>query len=177
MDKRTIANLEVKKSLADALFALVDEKGVGSVGVIELVARAGVSRSSFYRNFSSIDDVLVYGNHLLVDEYHRESPYEAVDFTDVACITWNLEFWKANAKRIIALNHSGLSHVSFQQIIEASMNDSEGEDTEERALFERRFALGAFYTIAIDWIERGAPGSSEELARRYCSVLTSGVST
>ena len=175
MDKRSATNLRVKKKLSDALFTLVDEKGVGSVGISELVARAGVSRMSFYRNFDSIDDVLAYGGSMFFDEYNASSPYESVDFTDVECMTWNLEFWKAHASQIIALNHSGLSHVNFRQVIEIGLKAQEDEEFDPEVLLERRFALGAFYAIALDWIESGAQTDAKELARWYCDMLARGI--
>ena len=91
-DKRIGANLAVKRSLSEALLALIEEKGLASIGVSELVIRAGVSRSSFYRNFDSIDDVLTYGYDELARTYAHVCPYPYVDFTNVACMAWNLSF-------------------------------------------------------------------------------------
>jgi AcrR family transcriptional regulator len=89
-DKRIEANLAVKRSLSEALLAIIEEKGLASIGVSEPVIRAGVSRSSFYRNFDSIDDVLAYGYNEIVRTYADVCPYPYVDFTNVACMAWNL---------------------------------------------------------------------------------------
>lgn len=174
MDKRTIANLAVKRSLTEALFSLLEKKGLGSVGISEIVAKAGVSRSSFYRNFDSTDDVLAYGNKLLEEEYWDGNPYETVDFTDAGCVAWQLRYWRAHAAMLITLSHSGQAHATMDKIFEISML-GEDDDSDE-ALSTRRFAAGAFFAIALDWIERGAPGNEEELARQFCETLSSGIS-
>ena len=48
----------ITDSIVQALFILLKERDVTEISVTDLVAKAGVSRSSFYRNFSSFDDVI-----------------------------------------------------------------------------------------------------------------------
>ena len=177
MDKRTVANLAVKQSLANALFALLEEKGLGSVSINELVTRAGVSRSSFYRNFDSIDDVLTYGNQLLVDEFYETCPYEILDFADAECVMWQLGFWEEHAVQILALSHSGKAHAAIEKVFEIGMAGFENIATDPPLVSERRFAIGAFFAVALDWIEDGAQSSKESLAYQYCELLVSGITT
>lgn len=59
MDKRKAENIRVKQSITKALFALMKEKSLSGVQITELVSRAGVARASFYRNYSSKEDVLI----------------------------------------------------------------------------------------------------------------------
>ena len=47
----------VKESLTQALLRLLERKRLDEISVSELVAKAGVSRASFYRNFTSIRDI------------------------------------------------------------------------------------------------------------------------
>ena len=47
-----------REALFEALYLLIKEKEYKQIKVTELCKRAGVSRQAFYRNFSSIDDVL-----------------------------------------------------------------------------------------------------------------------
>lgn len=47
-----------RESLADALITLMKNQKYSSISVTELTKKAGVSRAAFYRNFSSIDEVL-----------------------------------------------------------------------------------------------------------------------
>ena len=61
MDKRMIANQKVKDSLLDALIILAPSRNWSSISITALIKQAGVARSSFYRNFSSIEDIVDYG--------------------------------------------------------------------------------------------------------------------
>ena len=51
MDKRKLANQQVKDRLLAALIDFAGRKDWSKVTVTELVEQAGVARASFYRNF------------------------------------------------------------------------------------------------------------------------------
>ncbi|WP_125707815.1 TetR/AcrR family transcriptional regulator [Lacticaseibacillus porcinae] len=44
--------------LTEALFQLLEKKTLSEIKITELVARAGVSRMAFYRNYDSVEDIL-----------------------------------------------------------------------------------------------------------------------
>lgn len=44
--------------LTEALFQLLEKKTLSEIKITELVARAGVSRMAFYRNFDRVEDIL-----------------------------------------------------------------------------------------------------------------------
>lgn len=48
----------ITDSIVTALFWLLKDKQLSEISVSDLVAKAGVSRSSFYRNFNSFEDVV-----------------------------------------------------------------------------------------------------------------------
>ena len=141
----------------------------------ELVIRAGVSRSSFYRNFDSIDDVLTYGYNELVRTYAHVCPYPYVDFTNVACMAWNLSFWKDHAAHIIAFDQSGLSSAYRSTVFEIGSRDPRAGEASPETAAHRRFAIGAFYAIALDWIADGARESEEAVAQRFCNWIVHGI--
>ena len=64
-DKRSIRSATL---IADALERLLDRKTFMDITVSELQREAGVGRSTFYRLFDTIDDVVIY----LVDESFRD---------------------------------------------------------------------------------------------------------
>ena len=59
MDKRKEANIRVKTNITEALFALMHEKSFSDITVTELIRKAGVARASYYRNYDSMEDVLI----------------------------------------------------------------------------------------------------------------------
>ena len=65
LEKRNITRLSNKQSkmvtkscLQTALIQLLDKKELSDISVSELARRAGVSRTAFYSNYQTVDDVL-----------------------------------------------------------------------------------------------------------------------
>ncbi len=52
------ANLLTRECVESALLMLMEEKDYASITITEIVRRAGVSRSAYYRNYSSKEDIL-----------------------------------------------------------------------------------------------------------------------
>lgn len=74
-----------RRSLQDALVALILEKGFEKVTVQDIIDRANVGRSTFYAHFQSIDDLLLsqfedvqkrFDQHLRGQSTSEEHPWE-----------------------------------------------------------------------------------------------------
>ena len=84
MQKTRKSNGVVRRNLTEALLQLLEEKRLDEITVTELVTRAQVARVSFYRNFDSLDEVLVGAVHQMASEwleglspdYWRDDPHE-----------------------------------------------------------------------------------------------------
>lgn len=48
----------IRESIQTALFQLLNKKEFSKIKITEVIERAGVSRSAFYRNFSNLDEVI-----------------------------------------------------------------------------------------------------------------------
>lgn len=59
-DKRYIENMRVKKSIQTALFSLMQKKKFSEIRVADIISVAGVAKASYYRNFSSIENVIYF---------------------------------------------------------------------------------------------------------------------
>ena len=60
MNKRiSQANVYVKNEMYEALLKLLEEKSFSAISVSDITTEANVSRMSFYRNYNSIEDILI----------------------------------------------------------------------------------------------------------------------
>ncbi len=80
--------LKAKDRIADALAILIKEKYIGDITVSELAAAAGVGKSSFYRNYRDIYDVLEYISDGFVNRvcdilFALVFEYSVIDFTEI----------------------------------------------------------------------------------------------
>ena len=71
-ERRNEAHDMVIESLTQALLQLMEKKPLNRINVSELCSRAGVGRVSFYRNFDSLDDILVQHLKKCTDDWWRD---------------------------------------------------------------------------------------------------------
>ena len=100
MDKRKLANQQVKDRLLAALVEFAGRKDWSKVTVTELVEQAGVARASFYRNFSSVEELVDYGIRQVTERYHAGKPEGREGFRDRALVEYKFRFYRENAKLV-----------------------------------------------------------------------------
>ena len=71
MDKRSEANRQTRVSIARALLHLLGSKEFSDITVTDIVEEAHVARASYYRNFSSKEDLLVNAGRLIMDDFGK----------------------------------------------------------------------------------------------------------
>lgn len=62
----------IKEAIRTSLFQLLKNKKFDSITISELVSRAGVSRSAFYRNYNSLNDVIKDEIQYVSNQVHKE---------------------------------------------------------------------------------------------------------
>lgn len=72
MKRRNITNEFLKECIADALIKLLQEKPMENISISEITDLAGVGRSTYYRNFTSKEDILSFKLHLLGKRWAQE---------------------------------------------------------------------------------------------------------
>ena len=63
----------VDEYIIDALFNLMKKKSYESISITEIADKAGASRISFYRNFTSKEDIIVKWIDKVTDKFLNES--------------------------------------------------------------------------------------------------------
>lgn len=74
MKSEITLNESVKEAIEIALIRLLNKKDINKITVTELCETAGVGRSSFYRNFESLEDAAVSYVNRIYREYFRNNP-------------------------------------------------------------------------------------------------------
>ena len=83
MNKRiSQANVYVKNEMYEALLKLLEEKSFSAISVSDITTEANVSRMSFYRNYNSIEDILIEHLDAVVEQYKIEDIDERIKETE-----------------------------------------------------------------------------------------------
>ncbi len=91
--KRTEQVAHSRKTITDALFRLFKKYDYDKITVSQITAEAGVARNTFYRNFSSIEDILIYMFETSVNDALKTLT-EHDNINSRALVEWRVNFAK-----------------------------------------------------------------------------------
>lgn len=171
MDKRKLANQQVKDRLLGALVEFAGRKDWSKVTVTELVEAAGVARASFYRNFASVEDVVEYGIRQVMERYHAGKPGDRTGFRDRALVEYEFRFYQENAELVLAFHRAKTATTLLDLITDCEIAAWGDMPLSSPARYEVYFYAGAFYNVLLCWLESGMPESPETMADEFVRMV------
>ena len=164
MEKQFEANNVVRESITIALIQLMEQKELSEITITEIVRRAGVGRSSFYRNFSSKEDVLVARLDYLGAQWIAAHPVQDLRGSVLSMFRYMLSI----EREIRLLYASGLSHLLLRHI-RGVCGARPGQPNSEA--YMRASLAGGIFGWCDEWVRRGMPESPEEMASLAADIL------
>ena len=151
-------NIFLKDCIADAFVKLIKEKHPDKLTAQEISLQAGVGRATYFRNFSSKEDVLTYALCHLWKEWTDER-------IDVKTVTNNVhDFFEFNyihkdlIKRIYEVHYEQTIQKAFFQIL------SEYPSYNPLDVYLTRFVSYGLFGILEEWAKRDFKESVDELS-------------
>lgn len=157
-------NAYVVEHLTGALLELLEEKPLADISISQLCEKAGVGRTSFYRNFQEKEDILrarVY--HLFKDWTGRLGDGAPLDRLILAMFT----HFEAHRDFYALLNERKLIGLLKDVILELC---GFRPDQEARAAYASAFAAYSLYGWVEVWFRRGMRESAAEMAALFEGV-------
>lgn len=157
-----------KDQITSALFRLMQQESYRDISILEICQEAGVSRTTFYRNFSTKD--------IIIENYVGELiSNAAVRVGDPLKLTYEqsafAELWYEDAEFFKSLYKHGLFPIFTKclyhyiaDLLEKNVPAARGERAVER---QYHVAYLAFVTTGLlyEWASRGCVDNREDLAR------------
>jgi AcrR family transcriptional regulator len=69
MRRKNITTEMMKDYITQALFLLLRKKDFAEISIGEIAAKAGLNRSTYYRNFNSKEDIVRFYYRKILDKY------------------------------------------------------------------------------------------------------------
>ena len=165
-DKRYIENMRVKRSIQGALFALMEKKKFSEIRVSDIISESGVAKASYYRNFSSLEDVIYSYIDRMNNELADLMPHQ--HDTTMSTMRQNLivlyTYYLEHRKEILLLCSNGF-YESIQdntdQFLINALGDMPSKSMERYNIF---LLSGAICHVQIEWLKNKAPESPEVFA-------------
>ena len=171
MDKRKVANQQVKDRLLAALVEFAGRKDWSKVTVTELVEAAGVARASFYRNFVSVEELVDYGIRQVTERYHAGKPEGREGFRDRALVEYKFRFYQENAPLVLAFHRAKAATSLLDLITDCEIACWGDMPLSTPVRYEVYFYAGAFYNVLLCWLESGAKESPEAMADGFMGLV------
>ena len=153
----------LKLCLADSLILLMRKKPYGEIAVTDICEKAGVSRSTFYRNLNKEnpkDELLMFRIVQGWEEYREAHPQGRTN-TALLAYVYSIK------DLILMLSDLGLLRVAmnaFQVII----NPSDNQD--KSASYALAFLAYGFYGVVYQWIAYRFDEPPEEVEKRIEAI-------
>ncbi|HMB20616.1 MAG TPA: TetR family transcriptional regulator [Spirochaetota bacterium] len=146
--------------LLETLLELIEEKEYSEISITELTEKADIARQTFYRNYDSMDDILLYKMDEILDEYFKKvqknletknDPY--FDF-EVKQLVYE---WQRNEALFKALQKSGLAFQVLEKLSaffsQFHMKAQNLTQLDEKQQFLVYYLAGGVYMVLNKWFE------------------------
>ncbi len=156
----------VKEAVEIALIKLLNEKNINKITVTELTETAGVGRSSFYRNFDSLEDVAVSCVNRMYREYFKEKPvnpdaYKKANFSFF--LKERYKFVKKHKDVFNVLHKNGILYNALVKMDPDIKKQFLVADITESRYFSAMI-MGFSAGVIEEWVAGGMKESEDELA-------------
>jgi len=163
------SNRLTKDYIESALILLMAEKAYADITISEIVKRAGVSRTAYYRNYKSKEDILKN----LLQEVIKQAHQAMGSF---AYVTEPKKYWQAlftmagaHATSINALLRCGLGPILLNEITKNLTDPIPKANMEDK--YDMIFWSGAVYNVIINWLDSGMSQSADEMAELCLYIM------
>jgi len=174
-DKR---NKRSRAFLVETLLELLEEKEYADISIKELTEKAGIARQTFYRNYQSMDDILLRQMDEIFDEY-----FETVKITlggdggEINAMMKKLFYiWQRNEPVFIALQKANLAYRPLERfsfyvsLIQRQIEDKAAIDDAINRYLACFIAGGTFMALNT-WFQEHMHESIDELGGLFEKIM------
>lgn len=169
MRRRSVTSDMMKSYIADSLLLLMEKREFQDITVGEIVEKAGVNRSTYYRHFSKKEDVILYFLDELSASFVAWEALQTLSFEEH--LTKLYEHYAAHKTQMLTIYKSGLSSL-FLEVLRKYLGGWEHTDKQPSEQYAIAFHLGGTFNQFMLWFSREMVDPPEVLAKYTLAVLS-----
>jgi len=183
MDRRA---LRTRQALHEALIQLITERDYETISVIDIADRANVGRSTFYAHFTDKDDLLRSGTMHFRDMLLRDhAARRRTDGPDTPLLSFSrfmTEHLQERRQLYRALKRGRAGPIIWDafrlyvaELVRADLTARAKRSTKPHETeLAVQFIVGAFMSILVWWMDRGAKEDPAEIDRLFTRLAMEG---
>ena len=171
-DKNKV-NLFVRDCICTAIFQLMEKKKYEDITVSEIIAKAGVSRMGFYRNYESkesvIEDFILRAFNRTVDEIESKRPLNLQTYNVIVTVLENFKKYSDYINILLSQNLDYLTYTCYQKAFNRIYRQKK---VTPLRYYYASILMANMFALEVGWVKSGLKDSPDELARMYSKILT-----
>ena len=170
--KKKKANPMAKDCIFTALVLLMQKKEYDKISIVDIARKAGVSRMTYYRHFTSKEDVLEQYIDSVAKAVHEEIVEKNAhkDFYQYFCVLF--EHLSQYGDIGVATCRAKLGEMILHYITKYMLETFPPSENDPAAPYARHFLAGAVYNTLIEWLSDGQKLPYTEVAKICCRCLS-----
>ena len=157
-----------EKSITNAMFSLLAVKPLSEISVTELITKAGVCRSSYYRNYYLLEDVIKKYSQELSARIFQLPPASLDDLPSHMQQVY--EIYLAERERLTILDKRNLFYLMDDKLYELCATQIQRLDM-SLGRYQTEIYAGASAYLIRAWVHRGFQESPAELAEISTALI------
>jgi AcrR family transcriptional regulator len=157
LDKRS---QRTRAWLLETLLELIEEKDYSQISITELTGKADIARQTFYRNYDSMDDILLSRMKEILDDYLEKAQGDLKARSDPywdSEVKLLIEVWQENMALFKALQKAGLAFQALGKLsdffTQLHMQAQGLHELDDRHQYLVYYLAGGVYTVLYKWVE------------------------
>lgn len=159
-------NRLTREAICKALILILKEQSFDKISITDIVGRAGVSRTAYYSNYSSKQEIL----YDLVDSLIFEVNQKLLPYTDERTgkakqprkfIKVMFEVFSQQQEIYKILFHAHFNHIILDRLNDSML--SHLEDKSDENIYRIYFNAGALYNVFSKWIQSETTNTIDEM--------------
>lgn len=168
MRRKSITSEMMKSYITDALLILMEKKAYIDITVGEIVEKAGVNRSTYYRHFEKKEDVIKYfldkiSKDILEWDKAKESSFEEH-------LTTVYKHYYQHKKQMLSIYKNGLS-VLFLDTLKKYLGAETHTNEQTSVQYDIAFHIGGTFNHFMLWFSRNMEDTPEKMVSYTLAVL------
>lgn len=183
MEKQDIRVQKTKKSIQEALFALLSEKPINKITIKELADKANINRKTFYAHYTGIEDIVneledeliinlrEFLQQCMIDEYGL-TPYLFMLFID-KLYSSNTSFFE----NMVSVRNYNFIAEKIKRVFKEQVLLSINAPEDEKLVTEMKidYLLGGTTAVYAEWIRNGKPCSLDTMTTLLLECSYNGI--
>lgn len=169
---RNKQNRLARECITSALIRLVREKPLSAVSVKELTERAGVSRMTFYRNYTSTEDILLSRIRDILAQYRRDDAERERQghFYDAEHVRHGLAYFYRHRDFVDSLICCGLSDIFLRELTKFALDKWLPRRDDPVEQYRLVSFVGVLFNSYMTWVQSPQDVSLENLTGQIAAI-------